>query len=174
MNIINTLYGCAVLGMGALVPLYAHDHFGLSVLASGTVLTARAVGMICVAGLASMLLRKTGYRLPMLVGFLLIALGSLMLFLPSPGLPNFWWLSLSAAVSGVGMGASMPATNNATLALAPEHVAAIVGLRGMFRQAGSILAVSVMTTVTAWSSNAGTRSATASSSSRSCWCWSCR
>lgn len=155
MNIINTLYGCAVLGMGALVPLYAHDHFGLTVLASGTVLTARAVGMICVAGLASMLLRKTGYRLPMVIGFLLIALGSLMLFLPSPGMPNFWWLSVSAAVSGVGMGASMPATNNATLALAPEHVAAIVGLRGMFRQAGSILAVSVMTTVTARSSNAG-------------------
>ena len=155
MNIINMLYGCAVLGMGALVPLYAHDHFGLTVLASGTVLTARAVGMICVAGLASMMLRTTGYRLPMLIGFLLIALGSVMLFLPSPGVANFWWLSISAAVAGVGMGASMPATNNATLALAPEHVAAIVGLRGMFRQAGAILAVSVMTTVTARSSNAG-------------------
>ena len=155
MNIINTLYGCAVLGMGALVPLYAHDHFGLSTLASGAVLTARAVGMICVAGVASFMLRKTGYRLPMVIGFSLIAIGSLMLFLPSPGLPNFWWLAVSAAVSGIGMGASMPATNNATLALAPEHVAAIVGLRGMFRQAGSILAVSIMTTVTQRSSSPG-------------------
>jgi EmrB/QacA subfamily drug resistance transporter len=148
MNVINTLYGCAVLGMGALVPLYVHDRFGLSTLASGTVLTARAVGMISVAGVASFALRKTGYRLPMAVGFALIALGSVMLFVSSPGLPTFWWLAISAGVTGIGMGASMPATNNATLALAPDQVAAIVGLRGMFRQSGSILAVSIMTTIT--------------------------
>jgi MFS family permease len=78
-----------------------------------------------------------------------------MLFISSPGLPVFWWLAISAAVTGIGMGASMPATNNATLSLAPEHVAAIVGLRGMFRQAGAILAVSVMTTITARSADPG-------------------
>jgi hypothetical protein len=100
MNVINTLYGCAVLGMGALVPLYVHDRFGLSTLASGTVLTARAVGMIAVAGVASFMLRKTGYRLPMAVGFALIAVGSVMLFISSPGLPVFWWLAISAAVTG--------------------------------------------------------------------------
>jgi EmrB/QacA subfamily drug resistance transporter len=155
MNVINVLFGCAVLGMGALVPLYAHDRFGLSTLASGTILTARAVGTISVAGVASIMLRKTGYRLPMAVGFALIALGSVMLFISSPGLPVFWWLSISSAVTGVGMGASMPATNNATLSLAPDQVAAIVGLRGMFRQSGSILAVSVMTTITARAADPG-------------------
>src|ERR1700722_8039509 len=87
MNVINTLFGCAVLGMGALVPLYVHDRFGLSTLASGTVLTARAVGPISVPGVASIMLRRTGYRLPMAVGFALIAIGSVMLFLSSPGLP---------------------------------------------------------------------------------------
>jgi EmrB/QacA subfamily drug resistance transporter len=155
MNVINVLFGCAVLGMGALVPLYAHDRFGLSTLASGTVLTARAVGTISVAGVASIMLRKTGYRLPMAVGFALIAVGSVMLFISSPGLPVFWWLSISSAVTGIGMGASMPATNNATLSLAPDQVAAIVGLRGMFRQSGSILAVSVMTTITARAADPG-------------------
>jgi EmrB/QacA subfamily drug resistance transporter len=155
MNVINTLFGCAVLGMGALVPLYAHDRFGLSTLASGTVLTARAVGTISVAGVASIMLRKTGYRLPMAVGFALIAGGSVMLFISSPGLPVFWWLAVSSAVTGIGMGASMPATNNATLSLAPDQVAAIVGLRGMFRQSGAILAVSVMTTITARAANPG-------------------
>jgi EmrB/QacA subfamily drug resistance transporter len=147
MNVINTLYGCAVLGMGALVPLYAHDRFGLSTLASGTVLTARAVGTIAVAGVASFALRRTGYRAPMVVGFMLIAIGSALLFVRSPGIGNYWWLAIGAMITGLGMGASMPATNNATLSLAPDHVAAIVGLRGMFRQSGSILAVSVMTTV---------------------------
>ena len=155
MNVINMLYGCAVLGMGALVPLYAHDRFGLSTLASGTVLTARAVGTILVAGVASIMLRKTGYRLPMAVGFALIAVGSVMLFISSPGLRVFWWLAISSAVTGIGMGTSMPATNNATLSLAPDQVAAIVGLRGMFRQSGAILAVSVMTTITARAADPG-------------------
>jgi MFS family permease len=137
------------------VPLYAHDRFGLSTLASGTVLTARAVGTILVAGVASIMLRKTGYRLPMAIGFALIAIGSVMLVISSPGLPVFWWLAISSAVTGVGMGASMPATNNATLSLAPDQVAAIVGLRGMFRQSGAILAVSVMTTITARAADPG-------------------
>ena len=43
----------------------------------------------------------------------------------------------------------MPAANNAGLQLAPESVAAIAGLRGMFRQAGAIVAVSVATAVMA-------------------------
>jgi EmrB/QacA subfamily drug resistance transporter len=155
MNIINTLYGCAVLGMGALVPLYAHDRFGLSTLSSGTVLTARGVGTIAVAGIASFALRRTGYRAPMAVGFTLIAIGSALLFVPSPGIGNYWWLAIASAITGVGMGASMPATNNATLSLAPDHVAAIVGLRGMFRQSGAIIAVSVMTTFISRSADAG-------------------
>ena len=34
MNLINFLYGSAVLGFGALVPLYAQDRYGLSILAA--------------------------------------------------------------------------------------------------------------------------------------------
>ena len=49
MNLINFFYGIAVLGFSALVPLYAEDRYGLSSLAAGTLLTARAVGMIAVA-----------------------------------------------------------------------------------------------------------------------------
>ena len=53
------------------------------------------------------------------------------------------------------MGLSVPAANNASLQLAPDQVAAIAGLRGMFRQAGSITAVSVTTAVIARSTNPG-------------------
>jgi hypothetical protein len=50
MNLIKYLYGAAALGFAALVPLYAADRYGIAALASGTLLTARAVGMIAVAG----------------------------------------------------------------------------------------------------------------------------
>jgi hypothetical protein len=53
------------------------------------------------------------------------------------------------------MGLSVPASNNASLQLAPDQVAAIAGLRGMFRQSGAIVAVSVTTAILARSTDAG-------------------
>ena len=41
MNFINFLFGCAVLGFAALVPLYAQQRYGLPALAAGTLLSAR-------------------------------------------------------------------------------------------------------------------------------------
>jgi hypothetical protein len=57
------------------------------------------------------------------------------------------------------MGLSIPASNNASLQLAPDQISAIAGLRGMFRQSGGIIAVSVTTTLLAHSANAGTSQA---------------
>jgi EmrB/QacA subfamily drug resistance transporter len=154
MNLINLVYGAAALGFGALVPLYAQDRYGIKPLGAGTLLTARAVGMIAVAGLAVMALRRTGYRLPMIGGFVLLAAG-LFTMASTPLLSPYAWLAISAAVTGCGMGLSVPASNNASLQLAPDQVAAIAGLRGMFRQSGAIIAVSITTALVARSSDPG-------------------
>jgi EmrB/QacA subfamily drug resistance transporter len=153
MNLINYLYGAAALGFAALVPLYATDRYGISALASGTLLTARAVGMIAVAGVAALALRRTGYRWPMILGFLVLA-GGLVMMAASPAISPYAWLAIGAGLTGFGMGLSVPASNNASLQLAPDQVAAIAGLRGMFRQSGAITAVSVTTAVIARSSGA--------------------
>ena len=154
MNLINYLYGAAALGLAALVPLYASDRYGISALASGTLLTARAVGMIAVAGVAALALRRTGYRWPMVLGFVVLAAG-LVLMAVNALISPYAWLAIGAAFTGLGMGLSVPASNNASLQLAPESVAAIAGLRGMFRQSGAITAVSVTTAVIARSSHPG-------------------
>jgi EmrB/QacA subfamily drug resistance transporter len=156
MNIINFLYGCAALGFGALVPLYASERFGVPILGAGTLLTARAIGMVCVAALAVLALRRTGYRLPMVAGFLLIAGGlSMMAFATPPVVSEYAWLSIGAAVTGIGMGLSVPAANNAAIQLAPEQVSAIAGLRGMFRQSGAIVGVSIATAIAARGTDPG-------------------
>ncbi|HEY2674254.1 MAG TPA: MFS transporter [Rugosimonospora sp.] len=155
MNLINMLYGAAALGFGALVPLYAENRFGIAPLAAGTLLTARAVGMICVAALAVAALRRTGYRLPMVVGFVIVFAGLVAMSITPRGLSPYVWLAAAAAVTGLGMGLSIPASNNASLQLAPDQVAAIAGLRGMFRQSGAIMAVSVTTTVVARAGDPG-------------------
>jgi EmrB/QacA subfamily drug resistance transporter len=154
MNLINLVYGAAALGFAALVPLYAQERYHIAALGAGTLLTARAVGMIAVAGVAAMALRRTGYRLPMIIGFAILAGGLLMMAL-SPDISAYAWLAIAAAITGCGMGLSVPASNNASLQLAPDQVAAIAGLRGMFRQSGSIIAVSVTTAIIARSSDPG-------------------
>jgi len=154
MNLINLVYGAAALGFSALVPLYAQDRYHIAPLGAGTLLTARAVGMIAVAGVAALALRRTGYRLPMALGFAVLAGGLLMMSL-APGISPYAWLAIAAAITGLGMGLSVPASNNASLQLAPDQIAAIAGLRGMFRQSGSIIAVSVTTAIIARSSHPG-------------------
>jgi EmrB/QacA subfamily drug resistance transporter len=155
MNLINFLYGAAALGFGALVPLYAQDRFGMPILQAGTLLTARAVGMICVAGIAVLALRRTGYRLPMIAGFIVIAVGLVgMAFIP-PNVSPYLWLSITGAITGIGMGFSVPASNNATMQLARDQLAGIAGLRGMFRQSGAIMGVSITTAFLARSTNPG-------------------
>src|SRR3954466_8303589 len=89
-------------------------------------------------------------------GFVTIAVGlGLMAEPPAAGVAPYRWLSVAAGITGVGMGLSVPASNNATLALAPDQVAAIAGLRGMFRQSGAIIGVSVSTAILARSAHPG-------------------
>ena len=155
MNLLNFLYGSAVLGFAPLVPLYAQDRYGLSSLASGTLLTSRAVGMIATAGVAVYLLRRTGYRWPIAVGFTVSACGLVATAVSPPGMSPYAWLAVAAGICGVGMGTSTPSANNATLQLAPDHAAAVAGLRGMFRQSGAISAVSVTSAIVARSGDPG-------------------
>jgi EmrB/QacA subfamily drug resistance transporter len=153
LNLLNLLFGGAAIGFAALVPLYAEQRFGLDPLAAGTLLTARGVGMICVAALAVLALRRLGHRIPMVVGFAILVAGLVLMALPPPGMSGYLWLTISAAITGVGMGMSVPASNNAGLQLAPDRLASVAGLRGMFRQSGAIIAVSIMTAVLANNAN---------------------
>jgi EmrB/QacA subfamily drug resistance transporter len=155
MNTINFLFGSAALGFGALVPLYAEDRYGIRSLSAGTLLTARAVGMICSAALAVVALRRTGYRPPMVVGFFTLASGlTLMAFRP-PHTTPYVWLAIASGITGIGMGTLQPAANNAVMHLDPTRIAAVSGLRGMIRQCGSITAISVTTALLARNAHPG-------------------
>lgn len=155
MNLINFVMGSAVLGFGALVPLYAEERYHLATLAAGTLLTARALGMISIAALATFALRRTGYRLPMTVGLSLAAIGLVLMEIGPSLLGPYGWLTIAAGLTGLGLGMALPASNNATLQRAPENTAAVAGLRGMFRQSGGITAVSLITAIVARSADPG-------------------
>lgn len=155
VNVINFLYGGAAAGIGALVPLYATERYGISALDSGILLTARGVAVVVLSALAVLALRRTGYRQPMFVGFLLTAVGIFAMSVAPPVLSPYAWLAAAAAVTGLGIGWSGPATRNASLQLDPQRSSAIAGLRSTARQAGSITAISVTTAILAGASNPG-------------------
>ncbi|WP_347490344.1 MFS transporter [Desulfoscipio sp. XC116] len=153
INGLNLLYGACVFGLMAFIPYYGRVAYGLSNLASGGMLTARALGMMVMSVLTSMLLNRLGYRIPMAVGFLVLAVSVLALsFSQHPvilglAIPDFWWLALVIFISGMGVGMASPSSNNAAIELMPDKIAEISGLRGMFRQAGGVIGTSLIVLV---------------------------
>jgi EmrB/QacA subfamily drug resistance transporter len=155
LNIINYLYGGCALGIGALIPLYAEERYHFGSLEAGTVLATRAVGVLVIAATTSFLIRRIGYRRPMIVGFSVAALGMVVLALGPRGLSTYAWLAIGAALMGLGNGIAAPATNNAVLHRAIGEAGSISGIRGMFRQFGAISAISVTTAIVSRSHNEG-------------------
>jgi EmrB/QacA subfamily drug resistance transporter len=155
VNVINILYGGAVAGLLALVPLYAVDRYRISPLGSGTVLTAEGIAVIALSSLAAMALRRTGYRWPLYVGSACTAVGVAGLAIHPAGLSPYAWLAMTACVIGIGTGLSSPASRNAGLQLAPDQSAALAALRSTGRQVGQIVVVSITTTIIAQSASPG-------------------
>jgi EmrB/QacA subfamily drug resistance transporter len=146
VNGLNLLWGIVGFGVMSLAPLYAEERYHLAPLSAGTLLTARGIGAIAVGVLAAMALRRTGYRVPLIAGFAVVAAGTIAMAVSPPlGLSPYVWLSIGAGVSGLGTGIANPASRNACLQFAPEEVAAITGLRQMFVLMGIIFSVSTVT-----------------------------
>ncbi len=155
VNVINILYGGAVAGMLALVPLYAVDRYHISVLGSGTLLTAEGIAVITLSSLAAMGLRRTGYHLPLYIGSAITAIGVAGLAIDPGGVSHYAWLAMTTCVIGIGTGFASPASRNAGLQLAPDQSAALAALRSTGRQVGQIAAVSITTTIIAQSAAPG-------------------
>jgi EmrB/QacA subfamily drug resistance transporter len=153
-NLLNLIIGIAVFGIFSFIPFYATSVHKLSTLMSGVILTPQSLGSSAAAAITSFLLRRWGYRWPMVWGFAIIA-GVTVLLAPGLLLWNVLGLRWGSAVllsslllvSGIGMGMAFPAANNACIELMPEKVGTIVGLRNMFRTVGGALGISLITVI---------------------------
>ena len=151
-NGFNFLLGICVFGIMSFIPLYGISIYNMTTLESGLILTPRSVGMVVAAAVTSLSLKQWGYRKPMLIG---VALTTICLFLLSLEFHNvniiglhlnsLTWIIIIMLLLGIGMGVAMPAANNACIELMPNRVATITGVRGMFRQTGGALSISVTT-----------------------------
>lgn len=156
LNVTNICYGAAVIGSAVLLPLLAQSRYGMSPFMSGVPMSVRSLGIVACSAVAVATLRRAGHRPLLLSGFASIIVGLLLTALPSPGVDPVTWLCIGSALAGFGVGLAGPATSNAGLHLVPGDVAAVAGLRVMFRQIGGILTISVVTATIAATGLPGT------------------
>ncbi len=156
VNLVNMTYSGIVIGALALIPLYAIGRYDMSVLASGTLLTAQGLATVVCSLIAVATLRRTGYRMPLYLGSIVTAFGFLLL-----ALPPFWgsspyvWLAFASLLVGAGNGVINPASRNAGLQLAPESSSMLAALRTLSLQIGSIATISIATAILSYRGDTG-------------------
>jgi len=158
-NIYNIIIGVNF-GVSALLPLYAVSVYGMSTLQSGLAITPRSVGLAAASLVSSFFLLRFGYRKPMVLGSLLVALAGLLLGLGALDFPmshstRLALLLVVIGLSGVGLGICVPAANNACIELMPEQISTITGLRQTFRNLGAAVSISITSVVLHLSSSVG-------------------
>jgi EmrB/QacA subfamily drug resistance transporter len=149
-NIFNFIYGFCIFGILPFVPFYAVSVYSMSTLESGVILTPRSIGTIIMSAVVSVSLVRWGYRWPMIIGNIFIAISLLLLGSEFSGIDmlgvqssSLVLLLLIMATCGLGIGVVAPAANNACIELMPQRVATIMGIRGMFRQSGGAIGVAL-------------------------------
>lgn len=111
----------------------------------------RAAAMVGFSMLAALLLNRTGYHRPVVLGLvgmavalMLLALGARDPGIGPVGVSSFWWLMLVLFVAGVARGITNPSLNNAGMDVLPDRIASIAGLRATFQSFGGTVGISMI------------------------------
>ncbi len=78
-NVLNLTIGATVFAVSAFMPFYATSVHKLSTLMSGMILTPRSLGTIPASAVTSFLLKRLGYRRPIIVGLSIVAFSVFLL-----------------------------------------------------------------------------------------------
>lgn len=150
-NVFNLFHGALIFGFFSFVPYFATVVYGMTASESGIILTPRSLTMAAMSTISSFFLIRFGYRKPMIIGTLLI---SISLLLTGAGfhsasligiqIPDLVLISSFVLIAGLGGGLTAPAGNNAALDLLPGQIAAVAGIRGMFRQIGGVFGTAII------------------------------
>lgn len=154
VNVVNVVHAGMMIGGISLVPLYAVTRYGITEFNSSILLVAEGIASVVLSTIMSMMIRRTGYRMPIFIGSLFLAVGvSLLAMEPPFGLSVMTWLMFTTFLMGVGFGTMSPAARNAGIQLAPEQSANIAAIRSLGLQMGQIFSIAIATSIIAGSSN---------------------
>ena len=154
INLVNLIQTGMTIGGISLIPLYAVSRYGISELHSGTLLVGEGLASVVMSVIMSIYLRRTGYRLPIYIGSIILALAFALLSLqPLFGITNFVWVFTTVLLIGFGLGVMSPAARNAGIQLAPEEAASLAAIRSLGLQIGQIVTIGGATSIIAAANN---------------------
>jgi EmrB/QacA subfamily drug resistance transporter len=140
---------CAFSGFLFLITLYLQEVRGYSALTAGLFLVPMAVLMACFAPLCGRVMGTRGTKVPLLIAGTGITAGGVLLTFLTAASPA-WYVLLSCAVLGAGMGwVNAPVTNNAVAGMPRARAGTAAGIASTSRQVGSSLGVAVTGSVLA-------------------------
>ena len=148
-NIVGLLIGMSLFSMFFFISLYLQDVMDYTPIKTGIAYLPLAVGIIVSAGIASQLVTRLGFKIPLTLGMVLIA-AALFWFAQVPA-PNGAYISdilgpsLLAAV-GLGL-AFVPVTIAAVTGTEPEEAGLASGLINTSQQVGGALGLAILATV---------------------------
>lgn len=154
VNLVNFIQTGMAIGGISLIPLYAVSRYGISELHSGTLLVGEGLASVVMSVIMSIYLRRTGYRLPIYVGSIMLVIAfALLSFNPLFGISSFVWVFTTVFFIGFGLGLMSPASRNAGIQLAPEESANIAAIRSLGLQMGQIVSIAGATSIIAAANN---------------------
>ena len=148
-NIVGLLIGMSLFSMFFFISLYLQDVMGYSPIKTGIAYLPLAVGIIVSAGVASQLVTRLGFKIPLIIGMILIA-AALLWFAQVPA-PNGSYLSDvlgPSLLAAVGLGfAFVPVTIAAVTGTEPHEAGLASGLINTSQQVGGALGLAILATV---------------------------
>ena len=148
-NIVGLLIGMSLFSMFFFVSLYLQEVLHYSPIKTGVAYLPLAVGIILSAGIASQLVTRLGFKIPLAVGMIFIAAG-LFWFAQVPA-PNGSYLTdvLGPSIlAAIGLGfAFVPVTVAAVTGIAPQQAGLASGLINTSQQIGGALGLAILATI---------------------------
>jgi EmrB/QacA subfamily drug resistance transporter len=148
-NIVGLLIGMSLFSMFFFISLYLQDVMRYTPIKTGVAYLPLAVGIIISAGIASQLVTRLGFKIPLAIGMILIAAGLIWFAqVPSPHgsyLSDILGPSLLAAV-GLGF-AFVPVTIAAVTGTEPHEAGLASGLINTSQQVGGALGLAILATI---------------------------
>ena len=154
VNLVNFIQTGMAIGGLSLIPLYAVSRYGISELHSSTLLVGEGLASVAMSVIMSIYLRRTGYRLPIYIGSIILVVAFVLLSLsPLFGITSYVWVFTTVLLIGFSLGLMSPASRNAGIQLAPEESANIAAIRSLGLQMGQIVSIAGATSIIAAANN---------------------
>ena len=133
------------------IPYYAAIAYGMSATQGGAILTPRSIIAVVLSLIASIFVKKLGYRRPWLIGIYLMAV-SMMLMGAAVGTISgfglgspFIVMSMFMFIAGLAIGIAIPPAQAAYFELRPDLMSSAAGFRAMAGNSGGVFGTTFVT-----------------------------